>query len=67
MKRTPKRPLRFASYSIVSHAVEQGISLGYRRAHKHTDTPSEDLILESVLREVMGCLDEVIQWEVEAR
>jgi len=32
------------SYKILSRCVEEGIDLGWGRAHKHTDKPSEESI-----------------------
>ena len=32
------------TYKILHRAIEDGIAYGIRRAHKHTDTPSEDVL-----------------------
>ena len=50
-------------YTIISRAVEEGARIGYRRAHKHTDAPGEDVVLEHVERAVMESLAEVIAFE----
>jgi hypothetical protein len=40
-------------YSILSLAVEEGIRLGYRHAHKHTDHPGEDIAIDNIHSTVM--------------
>jgi hypothetical protein len=45
-------------YKILNDAVEVGISRGYRRAFKHSDTPSEEHILTSIETEVMNEISE---------
>lgn len=50
-------------YDIVSRAVEEGVGIGWRRSHKHTDTPHETTVQVSIHNEVMNSLDEVIRWE----
>lgn len=56
-------PLAFQSYAVVEDAVEVGLRLGYHRAHKHTDTPYEEIILEHMEREVMTALCEVVDFD----
>lgn len=41
-------------YPLLEGAVEAGIARGWRRAHKHTDTPGEDAICSEVYNAVMG-------------
>jgi hypothetical protein len=50
-------------WKVVSEAVEAGARFGYRRAYKHTDSPSEEAVIENVSREVMNCLSEVVDFE----
>jgi hypothetical protein len=40
-------------YSILSLAVEEGIRIGYRHAHKHTDHPGEDIAIDNIHSMVM--------------
>lgn len=41
-------------YNILSECIESGTEIGYRRAFKHTDSPTEDTIIESTHREIMN-------------
>lgn len=50
-------------YAIISDCVERGAGFGVRRAYKHTDSPSEDAIVESVNNEVMNAISEVVDWD----
>lgn len=36
--------MRVRAYEVLSRAVEDGVEYGWRRAHKHTDTPGQDAI-----------------------
>jgi len=52
-------------YGIIERAIEEGIELGYRRAFKHTDKPSEEVIVESISRAVMFNIEEVLSFDDE--
>ena len=52
-------------HGIIERAIEEGIELGYRRAFKHTDKPSEEQIVESISRAVMFNIDEVMSFDDE--
>lgn len=58
--------MRVNSYAVVSRAVEEGVETGWRRAHKHTDTPSDASIRESIVNEVTSALSEVVDWDSPA-
>lgn len=47
-------------YEILSRAVESGVGYGYRRAHKHTNRPTEDVITQEIYNAVMNELFEVL-------
>jgi hypothetical protein len=49
-------------YKVLSRAVEEGIPGGYRKAFKHTDTPSEEQIFGSIYDYVMMEICEVLQF-----
>jgi len=41
------------TYEIISDCISAGILTGYRRAHKHTDTPTEELLTSSIESAIM--------------
>ncbi len=41
------------THQLIEFAIENGLKLGYRRAHKHDNTPSEDYILNQQLEAIM--------------
>lgn len=47
------------TYHILDRCVEDGIAIGYNRAHKHTDDPSRQLLIQEIHREVMN---EICSW-----
>lgn len=51
------------AFEVVSRAVEEGIATGYRRAHKHTDKPEEEVLKDALQQEVISALCEVIVFE----
>ena len=55
--------MRLRAYAIVERAVEEGVSVGWMHAHKHVNSPSAEAIKEAIARDVMGALDEIIEWE----
>lgn len=63
-----KKPkLRMNAWSIVSEAVEVGISWGLYRAHEHSTQELNDdereRLTEHLEREIMNALSEVVDWE----
>ena len=55
--------VRVKVYEVISRAVADGVAYGVRRAHKHADHPSEDLIMTEVERHVMNELCDVLQFD----
>jgi hypothetical protein len=51
--------MRVRAYEVLRRAVEEGVAYGWRRAHKHTDAPGEDAIVDHV---VQGVLNEVCEY-----
>ncbi len=62
-KVTPAAKLKIDVYQVISRAVEEGVGLGWRRAHKHTVRPTEESAIEAIVAAVMTSLDEVVRWE----
>ena len=41
------------THQLLEFAIENGLQLGYQRAHKHNDQPGEDYILYQQLEAIM--------------
>jgi len=50
-------------HKILEMAIEQGVSYGYRRAHKHIENPTESAIIDNVVEGVMNSLYEWFDFE----
>ena len=50
---------------ILERALEEGIRLGYRRAFKHVENPSEVAICEHIEEQVMSSLYEYFDFDEE--
>jgi len=55
--------VRLNNYVIVQRAIEEGIAYGYRRAFKHTETPSHEAIKDEIHKAVMSSLCEVLDFD----
>lgn len=55
--------LRIDVYTVLRRAVEEGIDVGYRRAHKHSDNPSENHLKEQIETGIMNEICEVFKFE----
>ena len=60
---TTKEIMKFKAYTLIERAVEEGITFGLSRSYKHTITPDESLIQETILNEVMLALTEILDFE----
>jgi hypothetical protein len=49
--------------TILEVAINEGITVGYRRAHKHTEEPSESWVIETIENEIMNCIDLYFDFE----
>ena len=54
------RDVRFNSYALFTRAVEEGLQRGWNRAHKHTDAPGEEAVIEAMLDAVMLEFSEIL-------
>lgn len=50
-------------YKILEMAVEQGVSYGYRRAHKHVENPTELMICDHIEQCVMEQIHEYFTFD----
>tara|TARA_R110000851_G_scaffold88913_1_gene194096 strand:+ start:456 stop:629 length:174 start_codon:yes stop_codon:yes gene_type:complete len=55
--------MRVKKYSLIEQIVEQGVAAGYRRAHKHTDSPDEETITYCVEQYIMQGFDEYFDFD----
>lgn len=51
--------MRARAYPILCEAIENGVSYGWMRAHKHNETPTEEAIKEAITNAV---LNEICEW-----
>ena len=58
----PTTNLKIDSYKIIARAVEEGIKHGCQRAHKYSDSPSQELLKSEIESSVMNHLSEIIIW-----
>jgi hypothetical protein len=50
--------MKVNTYKVLSDCVERGVEIGWRRAHKHTDTPGEGQLRDSIYDNVMTEISE---------
>ena len=50
--------LRPNTWRVLELAVEEGVALGYNRAHKHLDNPTEEDIKRHIEEAVLGTISE---------
>lgn len=64
----PKRKpiLRAKGYPLMMQCVEVGVALGWNRAHKHDDSPSESHIRDTIERAVLEQISEAFSFEEDA-
>lgn len=64
MKRLPVRGgMKVDAYSVLQRAVKEGTALGWMRARKHTNKPSEMEIKDHIEQAVMGAICEYFEFE----
>ena len=51
--------MKAKEYSVLLRAVEEGVQRGWNRAHKHTDKPTEDQMIEAMETNIMN---EICEW-----
>jgi hypothetical protein len=51
--------MKAKEYNLIIQCVENGIALGWNRAHKHTDTPDAEAIQQAIEDAV---LNEICEW-----
>jgi len=66
-KRPVRGGMRVRAYDVVRRAVEEGAAYGWRRAHKHTDAPGEDAIVDQIIQGVLNDVCEYFDVDDEDR
>lgn len=56
----PKFP-KARIYEILSRAIEAGVAHGWRRAHKYSEDPGEEVIKHQIEQEVMSAICEIFE------
>lgn len=51
--------MKAREYNLIAKCVEDGIMLGWNRAHKHTDNPDPDTIRDAI---EVAVLNEMCEW-----
>ena len=57
--------MKLKMYPLIERIVESGTHAGYHRAHKHTDTPSEETIKQCIEQYIMQGFDEYFEFNNE--
>jgi len=52
-------------YVVLCRALEEGIAVGWSRAHKHTDKPTEEAVKNDIENEVLNAICEFFKFEDE--
>jgi hypothetical protein len=51
--------MKIRAYPVLCRAIEEGVAYGWRRAHKHVDSPDAATIAEQI---VTAVINEVCQY-----
>ncbi len=57
--------MKAKEYLVLEMAVERGVEWGWRRAHKHADHPSNDILRSQITEFVLTEICEWFDFEVE--
>jgi hypothetical protein len=64
-KKTKKSQLRPRTYRVLEQAIEEGIALGWNRAHKYEENPHEETIKDVIRANVMITIGEWFMFDDE--
>jgi hypothetical protein len=65
-KRSVRGGMRIRAYPVLCRAVEEGVAYGWRRAHKHIDTPDVKSIEEQIVTAVLNEICEYFNFDDDA-
>lgn len=54
--------IKVHAYAVMQRAVEEGLRYGWSRAHKHTNKPTEDAVMECLETHVMSAICELFDF-----
>lgn len=57
--------MKVKMYPLIERLVDESIEAGWRYAHKHTDSPTEDTIKHGIQRYIMLGFDETFKFDSE--
>ena len=57
--------MKIKMYQLISRAIEEGVDFGWNRAHKHSEKPEKNTVLDSIHSEVMSQICEVFDFDDE--
>lgn len=57
--------MKVNEYWVLDRAVEEGVNCGYRRAHKHTESPDPTYLRDQIQAEVMNAICEAFEFTTE--
>ena len=60
-----KNTVRVDTYRVMAEAVERGVAAGWRRAHKHVESPTGDTINAHIENEVLNAICEYFKFDAE--
>ena len=55
--------MKVNAYVVLCRALEEGIAVGWNRAHKHTASPTEEAIKDSIENEVLNAICEFFKFD----
>jgi hypothetical protein len=63
MEKTIPSGIYVRSYSVLHRAVEEGVVLGWQRAHKHSDQPDAETVKDYIVQSVMDEIEAYFEFK----